>query len=246
MKKPPLGLFVTGTDTEVGKTWVASMIVRCLVESGHRVGVYKPVASDCIGDGTKMVAEDALALWEAAGRPLSLDAVCPQKFEAPLAAPLAARAEGRSIDSKLLREGVSVWADECDIVVVEGAGGLMSPVTEDEFVADLAADLGYPLIVVAPNVLGVINQSLQTLITAACFRDGLPVAGIVLNDTQILDGDVSIDSNQDEIARRTETPILGRVRYEAQKLNCEIDWMEIARSFAQSSASSDISVSEHV
>ena len=233
MKKPPLGLFVTGTDTEVGKTWVASLIVRGLVESGHRVGVYKPVASDCIGDGTKIVSEDALALWEAAGRPLSLDAVCPQKFEAPLAAPLAARAEGRSIDSDLLREGISVWTDECDIVVVEGAGGLMSPVSEDEFVADIAADLGYPLIVVAPNVLGVINQSLQTLITAACFRDGLPVAGIVLNDTQILDGDVSIDSNQDEIARRTESPILGRVRYEAQTLDRKVDWMEIAKSFAQ-------------
>ena len=233
MRKPPLGLFVTGTDTEVGKTWVASMIVRSLAESGHRVGVYKPVASDCIGDGTKMVSEDALALWEAAGRPLSLDAVCPQKFGAPLAAPLAARAEGRSIDSKLLREGISVWADECDIVVVEGAGGLMSPVTDDEFVADLAADLGYPLVVVAPNVLGVINQSLQTLITAACFRDGLPVAGIILNDTQILDGDASIDTNQDEIARRTETPILGRVRYESQTLDRDVDWMEIAKSFAQ-------------
>ena len=219
------------------------MIVRCLTESGHRVGVYKPVASDCISDGTKMVAEDALALWEAAGRPLSLDAVCPQQFSAPLAAPLAARAEGRSIDSKLLREGISIWADECDIVVVEGAGGLMSPVSEDEFVADLAADLGYPLIVVAPNVLGVINQSLQTLITAACFRDGLPVAGIVLNDTQILDGDVSIDSNQDEIARRTETPILGRVRYESQTLDCEVDWMEIAKSFAQSDVSASASVS---
>jgi len=233
MKKPPLGLFVTGTDTEVGKTWVASMIVRNLVESGHRVGVYKPVASDCIRDGKSIVAEDGLALWEAAGRPLSLDAVCPQKFEAPLAAPLAARAEGRTIDSKLLREGVSVWTDECDIVVVEGAGGLMSPITEDEFVADLAADLGYPLIVVAPNVLGVINQSLQTLVTAACFRDGLPVAGIVLNDSQILDGDASIDSNQDELARRTETPILGRVRYESETLGCKIDWMEIARSLIQ-------------
>ena len=121
----------------------------------------------------------------------------------------------------------------------------MSPVSQDEFVADLAADLGYPLVVVAPNVLGVINQSLQTLITAACFRDGLPVAGIVLNDTQILDGDVSIDSNQDEIARRTETPVLGRVRYESQTLDCKIDWMEIAKSFAQSDYSSDVSVSQH-
>ena len=122
----------------------------------------------------------------------------------------------------------------------------MSPVTEDEFVADLAADLGYPLIVVAPNVLGVINQTLQTLITAACFRDGLPMAGIILNDTQILDGDVSIDSNQDEIARRTETPVLGRVRYESETLDCDINWMEIAQSFAQNGVSSDTPVPKHV
>jgi dethiobiotin synthetase len=228
MKKPRYGLFVTGTDTEVGKTWVATMIVKCLARAGHRVGVYKPVASDCISDGQNLVAEDALALWEAAGRPLSLDAVCPQKFEAPLAPHLAARQQGREIDAALLRTGIEAWADECDVIVVEGAGGLMSPVSDDEFVADIASDLGYPLVVVAPNVLGVINQSLQTLITAACFRDGLPVAGLVLNDTQILDGDVSIDSNLDEIASRTETPVLGRVKYEVDTLNCEVDWMALA------------------
>ena len=69
LKKPPHGLFITGTDTEVGKTFVASLIVKQLSAAGHRVGVYKPVASDCVSDGRKLVSEDAVHLWQAAGRP---------------------------------------------------------------------------------------------------------------------------------------------------------------------------------
>lgn len=229
MRKPKYGLFVAGTDTEVGKTWVSTMIVRSLAAAGHCVGVYKPVATDCVSDGRQLVSEDAHALWEAAGRPLSHDAVCPQRFEAPIAPHLAARAEGREVSPSLLRSGISAWTDECDVIVVEGAGGLMSPVSEDEFVADLVADFGYPLVVVAPNVLGVINQALQTLIAAACFREGLPVAGLVLNDAQILDGDCSIESNHQEIARRSHAPLLARVRYEARSFDTDIDWMALAR-----------------
>ena len=128
LKKPPLGLFITGTDTEVGKTFVASLIVKQLAGAGHRVGVYKPVASDCVSDGQQLVSEDAVHLWEAAGRPLSLEAVCPQRFEAALAPNLSAAKAGRVLDGDLLRTGIEAWADECDVIVVEGAGGLMSPV----------------------------------------------------------------------------------------------------------------------
>ena len=229
LKKPPLGLFVTGTDTEVGKTFVASLIVKQLTAAGHRVGVYKPVASDCVSDGRQLVSEDAVALWDAAGRPLSLEAVCPQRFQAPLAPHLAARNAGRELDAQLLRDGISVWADECDIIVVEGAGGLMSPVSDDEYVADLAYDFGYPAIVVTPNVIGAINQSLQTLITAACFRDGLPVAGVILNDLRMFDGDISMDSNRDEIQRRAMSPVLSRLRYEGESFDEEVPWMELAQ-----------------
>ena len=109
-RKPPLGLFVTGTDTEVGKTYVAALIAKSLVAAGHRVGVYKPTASDCINDGSQLVSEDAVVLWEAAGRPLNLDAVCPQRFRAPMAPHLSAIAEGRQMDSQLLRTGISAWA----------------------------------------------------------------------------------------------------------------------------------------
>jgi dethiobiotin synthetase len=215
-KRPP-GLFVTGTDTGVGKTCVAAAIARQLSAEGRRVGVYKPVASGCRMDDGRMVSDDALALWEAAGRPQTLEAVCPQTFLAPLAPHLAARAEGRRVDGPLLRAGAAAWSGRCDLLIVEGAGGLMSPLTDDEYVADLAADLGYPLIVVAPNVLGVINQTLQTLIAASTFREGLEIAGIVLNDRQPPEmSDPSTASNLDELRQRCVPPVLGRLPWSGE------------------------------
>ncbi len=233
LKKPPIGLFITATDTEVGKTFVSTLIVKDLVEAGYRVGVYKPTASDCVSDGHQLVSEDAVALWEAAGRPISLEAVCPQRFRAAIAPHLSARTEGRELDSELLRTGISIWADECDIIIVEGAGGLMTPLGDDEYVADLALDLGYPMIVVAPNVLGVINQTLQTLVVASCFRGGLNVVGVVLNDSQIFEGDSSIERNREEIASRAQAPVLSRVAYQATEFEEKIDWMALARSAAK-------------
>ena len=108
------GLFITGTDTGVGKTYVAALIARSLVASGRRVGVYKPAASGCIRDAHGcLVSDDAVALWEAAGRPSDLEHVCPQRFAAPLAPHLAARGEGREIDANLLRSGLDYWRSRC-------------------------------------------------------------------------------------------------------------------------------------
>ena len=241
LKKPSHGLFITGTDTEVGKTYVATLIVKELVAAGYRVGVYKPVASDCVSDGRQLVSEDAVALWEAAGRPLSLDYVCPNRFQAPLAPHLAARNAGRELDTEGMRTGLEIWTDECDIVIVEGAGGLMSPISDDEYFADLAYDFGYPAVIVTPNVIGSINQSLSALITATCFRDGIPVAGLVLNDARSFDGDISMESNREQIASRAHAPVLSRLRYEGEKFDDEIDWMEIARNPAtQNSKAADV------
>ncbi len=233
-EKPPIGLFITGTDTEVGKTYASILIVKSLVAAGYRVGVYKPTASDCMTDGKVVVSEDALALWEAAGQPLSVNQVCPQPFRAPLAPHLAAQVEGKRVDGDLLRQGISDWCGHCDIMIVEGAGGLMSPISEDEFVADLALDFGYPMIVVAPNVLGVINQTLQTLITAACFREGIDVAGIVLNDAQSFQDDLSMGSNREEISSRTRIPVLAHLNYEATEFDGAVDWFAIATDGLQS------------
>ena len=232
------GLFITGTDTEIGKTYVTALIARSLVAGGARVGVYKPVASGCIAEPSQqtltqvekqLVSEDAVALWEAAGRPAELERVCPQLFQAALAPHLAARAEGKEIDADLMREGIRFWQDRSDIVLVEGAGGLMSPLGDDEFVADLAFDLGYPLVVVSPNRLGTINATLQTLITAATFREGLSVAGVVLNDISPGADDASTTSNRSELAKHGVPPVLAHVGWNEESLGHQIDWMSLAR-----------------
>ena len=180
------------------------------------------------------MSDDAVALWEGAGRPATLAEVCPQQFEAPLAPHLAARAEGKRIDPELLRRGLEFWHERSDVVIVEGAGGLMSPMSDEDYAADLAADFGYPLVIVTRNALGVINQTLQTLIVAAAFRDGLPIAGIVLNNTAktsaAADRDPSIHSNRDELARRAVPPVLTEVDWNATAIDPAIDWLKLAES----------------
>ena len=227
-KKPPRGLFVTGTSTESGKTFVAALIAKSLREAGHRVGVYKPAASDCVKVGNEIISEDAAVLWEAAGRPHNLESVCPQRFQAVLAPHLAAKAEGREIDSQLMRKGLESWTDHAEVMVIEGAGGLMSPVGDNEFVADVAIDMGYPLIIVVPNILGCINFTMQTLIAAACYRDGIPVAGIVMTHPEGFEGDVSTNSNAGEIARRSVAPMLAKVPYGAKGFDTEVDWFALS------------------
>ncbi len=225
------GLFITGTDTGVGKTYVAALVARHLAGAGRKVGVYKPAASGCPRRSGQLVSEDAAALWEAAGRPGELDRVCPQRFAAALAPHLAARAEGRTLDSRLLREGLEYWRRRSEIVLVEGAGGLMSPLGDDEYVADLAEEFDFPLVVVSRNVLGTINLTLQTLITAAVFRVGRPVAGVVLNHpARPSADDASLAGNRRELAQRSVPPILAEVRW-GGGFDAEVDWFALAGGF---------------
>jgi dethiobiotin synthetase len=222
------GLFVTGTNTGVGKTYVAALIARSLRDAGVRVGVYKPVASGCEMRAGSLVSPDAVLLWESAGRPGTLENVCPQLFAATLAPHLAARAEGKRVDQVKLREGIDFWHETSDIVLVEGAGGLMSPMSDDDYNADLAAAFGYPLVVVSANELGTINTTLQTLITASTYCDGLDIAGIVLNSPNRRDDDLSIESNADELARRCVSPLLAIVEH-GRSFDRDVDWAILAK-----------------
>lgn len=230
------GFFITGTGTKVGKTYVGALLARELTSRGLKVGVYKPVASGCVtlseyqvsgrrkasgesgtggwGLGAEdLVAADALTLWHAAGCPLSLAEVCPQRFRAAVAPNVAARMEQRRVDANLLRIGIDPWLSTSDIVLVEGAGGLMSPLSDDDYNADLAADLGLPLVVVAANRLGVINDTLQTVITASVFADGLEVAGVVLNCVSEAAGDESLSTNAEQLREHLRVPVLGEVSH---------------------------------
>jgi dethiobiotin synthetase len=222
-------LFIIGTDTGVGKTYVGAMIARSLVATGHRVGVYKPVETGCLREAGELVASDARTLWQAAGSPGELERVCPQKFAAPLAPHLAAEAEGRAIDRALLTRGLNYWAERSDVVLIEGAGGLLSPIDADNYVADLVAEFDFPLLLVTRNTLGAINQTLQTLVAAGAFRQGLPTAGVVLSTIDSRTDDLSRASNAVEIRRRALAPLLATVNYGQQAFSPEVDWFEIAR-----------------
>ena len=220
---PEKGLFIAGTDTEVGKTHVTVAIARALVAAGHQVGVYKPVAS---GGRREDEDSDPQRLWQAAGSRRQLLDVCPQCFSMPVAPPLAAQAEGATVDEDLLLDGLKVWTGNCDVVVVEGIGGLMSPVSDSLFTADLAEAMGYPVVVVAANQLGVINQTLQTLITASVYRDGLDVAGVILNEPSSAD-DASVTSNYDQLVEHCGPPVLAHLAHGESQLDA-IDWWAIA------------------
>lgn len=206
------GLFVTGTDTGVGKTYVAAMIVREAIAAGLSTGAYKPCCSGAVpGPDGESVWEDIEVLADALGRTVDQSRICPQRFRAPLAPPVAARQEQATIDGDLLRSAANWWRDRVDLLVVEGVGGLLCPLTEEETVADLAGDLGYPLLIVAHSGLGTVNHTLLT-VEAARHR-GLAMAGVVLNEVTPDPSDTSVETNAREISLRGDVPVLGLLRH---------------------------------
>ena len=129
--------------------------------------------------------------------------------------------------AKLLREGLEFWRSNSDIVLVEGAGGLMSPISDDDYNADLANEFGFPLVIVSANELGTINSTMQTLITAKSHCDNIPVAGLVLNSPRPSVGDPSTVSNRGELTRRCSAPLLAEVAY-GGGFDQEVDWWKLA------------------
>ena len=210
-------LFFAGTDTDVGKTYVASLVTRQILQAGFRVGVYKPVASGCRRSAGTLIADDAQQLWNAAGKPRDLDQVCPQRFEAALAPPEAAKLESKEVDPHLLTDGAAVWREESDWLIVEGAGGLMSPLAIGVLNADLAHALNpLRLIIVCANRLGAVHQCLST-VEAARHRNLNPF-GIVLNTTS-RQSDPSTATNRRQIADYSDVPVLGEVGYDAARVD---------------------------
>ncbi len=201
------GLFIVGTDTDVGKTFLTARIARQLLEDGVSVGAYKPACSGGeLGEDGSCRWADVEILAEALKHRFPRDRICPQTFRAALAPPVAARIENRRVDSKLLIEGVDWWSDRVECLLIEGVGGLLCPLTESWSVRDLAERLRFPLLVVARLGLGTINHTLLTV--EAALQRGLQVAGIVLNESQPGSGSEAGETNAREIAERCPVPVL--------------------------------------
>jgi dethiobiotin synthetase len=203
------GLFITGTDTGVGKTVVAAALAIVLRESGRDVGVFKPVASGCVRRREGLVSEDAEFLAKAAEAPETLEEISPIRFEAPLAPTVAAARAGVETDLEPMWKAWRRLRDAHEILLVEGIGGILCPVTRAMSVADLAKDFGLPLLVVARSTLGTINHTALT-IEAARAR-GLAVAGVIINRYNHESPDLAEMTSPDEIWRVTGVQVLGLV-----------------------------------
>jgi dethiobiotin synthetase len=219
------GLFITGTDTGVGKTEVTAAVARLWRRQGRDFAVSKPVAT-----GGDRAAGDTLRLARAAGE-ADLEAVTPFAFAEPAAPPVAARAAGANLTLTELAEAVRRRQRPGGAVLVEGVGGLLCPLSDEHAVADLALVLGLPLVVVARRSLGTLNHTLLTVESAR--GRGLRLAGVVVSETAPVAG-LAERANVEEL-RRLGVPVLAVVPYRAGGYEEEIpavsavDWWSLAR-----------------
>lgn len=207
----PRSYFITGTDTGVGKTVFTCRLARQLRAQGHRVAAYKPACSGAdIGPQGALSWSDVESLFAATVGLFDRSCICPQTFQAPLSPPVAAAQESREVDEARLLSGYTWLAERSEIVLVEGAGGFYSPISRNWLNADLAERMGLPLIIVAPNQLGTINQTLLTI--EAARRRGMEIAGVVLNQVRQTP-DASTCTNAEEIQQRGRVEILAELAY---------------------------------
>ena len=195
------GVFVTGTGTEVGKTVVAAAIARTAAAAGERVAVFKPAVSGLADAGEP----DHALLRRAAGSNQSDDQVAPYRYDPPVSPHLAAELAGEEIDPARLLAAARAAADGVDLLVCEGVGGFLVPLTREYLVRDFARELGLPVVVASSPGLGTINH---TLLTAEAVRAaGLETAAIVLTPWPE-DPSSMEQSNRSTIGALTGTEVL--------------------------------------
>jgi dethiobiotin synthetase len=173
------GIFITGTDTGVGKTLVAAAVALALKRQGCEVGVMKPIETGV--SPSKVGRSDAARLRTIIDGEDQLGAVCPYPFPLPVAPLAAAQAEGQAINPEVIRKIYRLLSDRYDYMVVEGVGGVSVPITPSTDVMDLITQLKLPVVIVGRSGLGGINHALLTI--EALRRRKIPIVALVLNQT---------------------------------------------------------------
>jgi dethiobiotin synthetase len=199
-------IFITGTDTGVGKTAVACSLAAYLsLKEGRDVGVMKPFESGSAASVEEMTG-DAWALKAASGSPDEIRDINPYNFKAPLAPEPAAMREMADIDIGRVMAAYRKLRDRHDVLIVEGAGGILVPIKNGYFYSNLIADMGAPVVVVSRLTLGTINH---TLLSCHYLRSiGVQVSGVILND-MAGEKDIASETNPAMLEKYLEVPLLG-------------------------------------
>jgi len=200
------GVFIVGTDTEVGKTVITAGLALVLRKRGVSVGIIKPIATGCEKQEGNFYSEDAAFLAAAAGIPDDL-AVTPFRYLSPVAPLVAATLEGPMLDSKTIVRSCQHVMGSYELTIIEGIGGLMVPITHQYFVRDLITDLGLPVIIVARLGLGTINHTLLTV--EALKQRHCKIQGILLNTCTETVSTITERTNPAAIQHLSGVPIIG-------------------------------------
>lgn len=173
------GLFITGTDTDVGKTFIGAQIVSALIAQGKAVAPRKPIESGCVKEGNQLIPQDAFKYHLATKKLAPLDEICPYRFEPAISPQRAARLVNKPLATCEVVEACFNNTHGKELIIVEGAGGFYSPLCEDGLNADLAENLNLPVLLVAKDQLGCINHILLT--QEAIHKRGLELRVLILN-----------------------------------------------------------------
>jgi len=200
------GIFITGTDTDVGKTWVGRKLIEALVSQGVNVMPRKPVES---GWPNNEFESDAWKLASAANKIEQLEKICPNRFNAALSPDRAAMLENKNLSIEMLKNQCLQGINESQFLYVEGAGGFYSPLCADGLNKDLAVALGLPIILVVNDRLGCINHTLLTL--EAIEKSQLKLLAIVLNKAEnstATNSFITAMDNQTDLQKHCKIPII--------------------------------------
>lgn len=197
------GLFITGSSTGVGKTHTAVVLAKSLTSKGIKVIPRKPIESGCQPENNQLIPSDATALMQASSYDGLLSDVCPHRFHESISPRRAAQLSQQVITNKHLAEVCTLGADE-GFLLVEGAGGFYSPLSEDGLNSDLAKELGLPVLLVAQDILGAINQVL--LSAEAIKNSGLELRAVILNQVKDYNMPESI-SNLEDLFPMLDCPV---------------------------------------
>jgi len=194
MNRKLQNIFMTGTDTGVGKTFSTILIGKYLQKKGIDVGYFKPIETGCDED---LVPEDANLVKNELSLSDDIELICPVRFKFPLAPYAASKIENKSVNFDLINKSWQMLNDKHDIVLTEGAGGLLVPISNDLFMIDLINYFDIPALLISKNILGTINHTLLSLNYLKYKK--IDVKAVILNKIDKQNSDMSSFSNYEVI-----------------------------------------------